>query len=128
MSVDTGNWCKFGQKICCLNHFQFTIKNEERDRDQNVVHSLRDRKSPKKTLNGKLTRPSEEREWLSKKLCEAEADVEARNWEKRNSDIAFHEINQDFEISTISPTSSESTGRPGSERSNQLAWRLGIEK
>ena len=27
------------------------------------------------------------------KLCEAEAEVEARNWEKRNSDIALHEIN-----------------------------------
>ena len=31
------------------------------------------------------------------KLCEAEAKVEARNWEKRNSDVAFHEINQEFE-------------------------------
>ena len=30
-------------------------------------------------------------------MCEAEADVEARNWEKRNSDIALHEINQEFE-------------------------------
>ena len=31
------------------------------------------------------------------KLYEAEAEVEARNWEKRNSDIAFHEINQEVE-------------------------------
>ena len=31
------------------------------------------------------------------KLYEAEAEVEARNLEKRNSDIAFHEINQEFE-------------------------------
>ena len=30
------------------------------------------------------------------KLYEAEAEVEARNWEK-NSHIAFHEINQEFE-------------------------------
>ena len=37
-----------------------------RDRDQNVVHSLRVREVSKKPLNGKLTRPSEEREWLSK--------------------------------------------------------------
>ena len=27
----------------------------------------------------------------------AEAEVEARNWEKRNSDIAFQEINQEFQ-------------------------------
>ena len=25
------------------------------------------------------------------------AEVEARNWEERNSDIAFHEMNQEFE-------------------------------
>ena len=30
-------------------------------------------------------------------LCEAEAEAEARNWEKRNSDITFQEINQEFE-------------------------------
>ena len=38
-------------------------------------------------MNGKLKWPSEENE----------AEVEARNWEKRNSDIAFREINQEFE-------------------------------
>ena len=31
------------------------------------------------------------------KLYEPEAGIEARNWEKRNSDIAFQEINQEFE-------------------------------
>ena len=31
------------------------------------------------------------------KLYQAEAEVEARYWEKRNSDNAFHEINQEFE-------------------------------
>ena len=30
-------------------------------------------------------------------MFDAEAEVEARNWEKRNSDIAFREINQEFE-------------------------------
>ena len=30
-------------------------------------------------------------------LFEAEAEVDARNWEKRNSDFASHEINQEFE-------------------------------
>ena len=32
-----------------------------------------------------------------RKFYEAEAEVEARNWEKSNSDIAFQEINQEFE-------------------------------
>ena len=31
------------------------------------------------------------------KLYEAEAQVQTRNWEKKNSDIAFQEINQEFE-------------------------------
>ena len=30
-------------------------------------------------------------------LYEAEGEVEARNWEKRKSDIAFQEINKEFE-------------------------------
>ena len=31
------------------------------------------------------------------RLYEAEADVEARKWEKRNLDVAFQEVNQEFE-------------------------------
>ena len=85
-----------GNRICCSNYFKFTVKME-RDRDQNVVHSSRDRKMSRKSLNGKLTRPSEEREWLSRNRFEAGAEVEASNWEKRNSDIAFRESNQKFE-------------------------------
>ena len=38
-----------------------------------------------------------ERENSSAKLYEAVAKVRARNWEKRNSDIFFHEIHQEFE-------------------------------
>ena len=31
------------------------------------------------------------------RLFEAEAEVEKRNWKRRNSDIAYREINQEFE-------------------------------
>ena len=31
------------------------------------------------------------------KLYEAEAEIETRNWKKRNSDFTFQEINQEFE-------------------------------
>ena len=44
-----------------------------------------------------MTRPSEEREWLSKNCLKLRLKFRVRNWEKRNSDIAFHEINQEFE-------------------------------
>ena len=43
----------------------FSSQSEgKRDRDQNVVHSSRDRKSPQNPWTEKLTRSSEEREWL----------------------------------------------------------------
>ena len=32
-----------------------------------------------------------------KRLSEAEADMEIRNWEKRNSDMAYYEINLELE-------------------------------
>ena len=50
-----------------------------------------------------------------RELYEAEAEVEARNWEKKNSDFAFQEINQEFEFQSFSPAPSKSMGRPGSE-------------
>ena len=53
-------------------------------------------KISKRSLNGKLTWPSEERV-AQQKLYEAEAEVEAKNWAKRNFGIAFREINQEFE-------------------------------
>ena len=37
-----------------------------------------------------------------RRLYEAEAEVEARNWEKRHSDMASHEINQEFDLNDFS--------------------------
>ena len=34
---------------------------------------------------------------VQQRFYEAEADLEVKHWEKRNSDIALHEINQEFE-------------------------------
>ena len=50
----------------------------------------------KRSLNGKLTRPFRERK-AQQKLCQAEAEIEAKNWEKRNRDHPFQEINQELE-------------------------------
>ena len=55
----------------------------KRDRDTNVVHSLKDRENLKKSLHGKLTRPSGGEIITRQKMYEADAEVEARNWEKR---------------------------------------------
>ena len=41
-----------------------------------------------------------------RKLVEAEAEVEARSWEKRNSDFAFQEILQELESQRFQPSKS----------------------
>ena len=69
----------------------------KKDRDQNVVHSLRDRENLQKILERKVDSVVRGERMTQQKLFEAEAEVEARNWKKRNSDITLHEINQEFE-------------------------------
>ena len=70
---------------------------EKRDRDQNVVHSFRDRENLHKILERKVDSAVRGERMAQQKLCEAEAEVEARNWEKKKSDFAFQQINQEFE-------------------------------
>ena len=68
----------------------------KRDRDTNVVLSLKDRNIPK-ILERTVDSVVRGEIMTQQKLYEAEAEVEARNWEKRNSDFASQEINQEFE-------------------------------
>ena len=71
----------------------------KRDRDRNVVHSLKDRENLQKIFERKVDSAvrGERERMAQQKMYEAEAEVQARNWEKRNSDIAFQEINPEFE-------------------------------
>ena len=65
------------------------------------------------------------------KLYEAEAEVEARNWEKRNSDSAFHEINQKFESQRFQlHQASRWADQVQRERENEnpFVWKIGLEK
>ena len=78
----------------------------KRDRDTNVVLSLRiSKKSQRKAEVDSAVRGEM---MAQRKFLEAEADVEARNWEKRNPDFAFQEINQELP--------SKSMGRSGPKR------------
>ena len=69
----------------------------ERDRDQNVLKTLRDRPNLHKILERKAELAVRREKLAQQRLCEAEADVEVKHWEKRNWDIALCEINQEFE-------------------------------
>ena len=69
----------------------------KRDRDTNVVHSLKDRGNLHKILERKVDSAVRGERMAQQELYEAEAEVEARNWEKRRQDIALQEKNQEFE-------------------------------
>ena len=66
---------------------------EKRDGDESVVHSLKDRENLQKILERKVDSAVRGEMMAQRKLYQAGAEVEARNWEKRNSDISFQEIN-----------------------------------
>ena len=70
----------------------------KRDRDQNVVQSLRDRENLHKILERPPELAVRGEKMAQQKLFEAEAEVEARNWEKRNADMALYEVNQENRI------------------------------
>ena len=74
-----------------------TESRGKRDRDQNVVQSLRDREHLHQILERKAESAVRGEGMAQQKWYEAEAEVEAGYWEKRNSDRALHEIKQDFE-------------------------------
>ena len=69
------------------------------DRDQNVVHSSRDRENLQKIIERKFDSAVRGEMMAQQKLY----DAEARNWEKKNSDIAFQEINQEVESQRFQP-------------------------
>ena len=56
-----------------------------------------------KILERKVNSAVREEMMAQRKLYEAEAEVEARNWEKRNSESAFQEIHQEFESQRFQP-------------------------
>ena len=62
----------------------------KRDRDMNIVHSLkRQSKSPKHLPERKVDSAVRGAIMAQRKVHGAEAEVEARNWEMRNSDCCF---------------------------------------
>ena len=68
-----------------------------RDRDQHDVRPLRETEKLHRILERKVDSAVQGEEIAQRKFYESEAEVEARNCEKRNSDMAFQEFNQEFE-------------------------------
>ena len=72
-------------------------KGKERDRDENVVQTLRDRQHLHKILEREAELAVRGEKLAQQRFYDAEADVEVKHWEKKNSDMALHEVNQVFE-------------------------------
>ena len=68
-----------------------------RDRELNLVHALRDRENLQKILERKVDSAVQGEKEAQQILYQAEAEIEAKNWEKRNQNYAFQEINQESE-------------------------------
>ena len=63
---------------------RFLVQSKgNRGRDTNVVHSLKDGENLQKILERKVDSDGRGEMMAQRKLYEAEAEVEARNWEKR---------------------------------------------
>ena len=54
-----------------------------------------------------------------RKLYEAEAEVEARKWEKQRWDVAFQAINQEFEFQRFQLHQRKSMSRSGSDAARE---------
>ena len=67
------------------------------------MHSLRDRENCQEILERKA-------ELAVQRLYEAEADVEVKHWERRNSDIALYEVKQEFESQRLQQQQAQSMG------------------
>ena len=70
---------------------------EKRDRDQNVVHSSRD-SNLQKILGRKVDSAVRGEIMAQQRLYEAEAEVEARTWAKRNCDVAFRRSTRNLSL------------------------------
>ena len=70
---------------------------EKRDRDLNVVQTLRDRQTLHKILERKAELAVRGEKIALQRFFKAGADVQVTHWEKRDSDIAPYEINQELE-------------------------------
>ena len=73
----------------------------KKDRDQNVLQSLRDMANVHKILERKAELAVRREKMAQQKLFEGEADVEVKQWDKRNSDMTLCEVNQEFESQRI---------------------------
>ena len=75
--------------VCSSTSFSVVVQGDRRN-----LHNIHERKAEMAVRGEKLAQ---------QRLFEADADVEVKHWERRNSDIALSEINQEFESQRSQP-------------------------
>ena len=92
------------------------------------MQSLRDRQHLHEILERKAQLAVRGEKLAQQRLYEAEADVEVKHWEKRNSDIALCEINQEFESRRLQLQQANQWVMRLKESQNQLVSTTGNEE
>ena len=116
-----------GRETVVSTFFRSESKGK-RNRDINVVQSVRDRANLKKKTWAESWKCR-----LKQENCSAKNEW---NWGRKSGEILGKEKfghcsswdQSGVRISTISATTKKSMGKLGSKRQNQLVWRIGIEK
>ena len=104
--------------------FLGSVSKGKRERDQNVVRTLRHRQNLHKILERKAELAVGREKLAEQRLYEAEADVEVKHWGKRNSDTALYEINQEFESQRLQLQQANQWTDQAQRQKNKLVWRL----
>ena len=92
----SGDLCGHESLNSCFKSFRVCVKEEERSRPKRCANIERQAKYHK-ILERKAELAVRGEQLAKQRLYVAEADVEVKHWEKRNSDTALYEIDQEFE-------------------------------
>ena len=82
----------------------------KRDREWNSVQTMSDRQSLHEFLQRKAESSVRGESAAQKRLSEAEADLEIRRWEQKNSEIARYESHRELESPRLQLHKSGSMG------------------
>ena len=80
-----------------------SVSKGKRDRDQNVVHTFRERQHLHKICERKAELAVRGEKLAQRRLHEAEADVEVKHWKREIRIIVLYELNQEFESQRLKP-------------------------
>ena len=92
--TSTGKRVRMLRKNLLRQHFSAQYQKGNGMETKNAVHSLKDRENLKKLLERKVDAAVRGWRMVQRKLCTAEAEVEAKNWEKWNFEFASRERDQ----------------------------------